>query len=156
MHEQHDGQIAAPSVTQDSTSQNPSHLLHVHFGPAPLSTWDGTELEWVLCCGNCRRACRERGPSFGKVFELKGKWDLVWKMDKNSVGHQEGHGDVPAQPWTADEFCSVPLCTARGCPSRGTSLYLHTYFWQHRQKYTHPFAEELEEQLPSRGNFCKG
>lgn len=115
--------IAAPSVTQDPTSRNPFCLLHVRFGPAPLSTWDGTELEWVLRCGNSRRACGEHGPSFGKVSELKGKWDLVWKMDKNSVGHQEEHRDTPAQPWTAEEFCSVPLCTAWRCLSRGTTTF---------------------------------
>jgi len=59
----------------------------MHFGPAPLSTWDGTELEWVLLRRNCSRPCRERALPFGKASNLKGKWCVVWEMDTNGVGH---------------------------------------------------------------------
>lgn len=58
----HNGQIAAPSITQGPLSCRPFCVLHSHFGPAPLSTRDGTELEQVLMCGTAEGLQKLQSP----------------------------------------------------------------------------------------------
>lgn len=62
MHKQHNGQIAAPSITQGPLSYRPFCVLHSHCGPAPLSTQDGTELEQALMCGTAEGLQKLQSP----------------------------------------------------------------------------------------------
>lgn len=147
MYEQHDGQIPAPSITQDPTSHNPFCLLYMHFGPAPLSTQDGTELEWVLLHGNCRRACREHAVLFGKVSDLKGKY-VVWRGTLTVWVTKRGtetcwHGTALDSHWIL--HCAPLHSTEMSGRMQKRCLYLHTYFWQHRQKYLKNILDLLQK-----------
>lgn len=152
MPEQHDGQITAPTITQDPTSS--------HFGPAPLSTWNGTELEWVLLHGHCRRACRERGPLFGVpcFSNLKGAWSGRWTQ--RACVTRRGTGPCWHSPGQLMNSALCPAVQHWDVWQEAQLLFIPVHLFltaqtKISQKYTHPFADELGDQFSSRGNFLK-